>query len=181
MAEDLGDRGFEVILAHDGHTGLRMLLEQRPDIVISDVGMPGLNGFEILEKLNSMAPKVIETPFIFLTALTDRESQLRGRKLGADDYITKPIDFDILEMIIHSRLAKVARMNIISNDVNLNEREVEVLTWSARGKTSEEIALILSLSARTVNFHIDNARDKLGVSTRTQAVVKALTVGMIQP
>jgi DNA-binding NarL/FixJ family response regulator len=158
-----------------------MILSQQPDIVISDIGLPGINGFEVLDRLNSLAPKALDMPFIFLTALTDRDSQLKGRKLGADDYVTKPIDFDILESIIYARLSKIARLSNISSAVNLNERELEVLTWSARGKTSEEIAMILHLSPRTVNFHIDNAREKLGVTTRTQAVVKAVTVGMINP
>jgi DNA-binding CsgD family transcriptional regulator len=65
--------------------------------------------------------------------------------------------------------------------VQLNDREVETLTWVARGKTSVEIAQILSLSKRTVDFHIDNARNKLGVSTRTEAAIKAVTGRLIDP
>jgi DNA-binding CsgD family transcriptional regulator len=63
----------------------------------------------------------------------------------------------------------------------LNEREVEVLTWAARGKTSAEIAKILDLTKRTVDFHIDNARGKLGAATRTEAVLKAATGRLIEP
>jgi DNA-binding CsgD family transcriptional regulator len=65
--------------------------------------------------------------------------------------------------------------------IGLNEREVEVLTWAARGKTSAEIAKILDLTKRTVDFHIDNAREKLGAATRTEAVIKAATGRLIQP
>ena len=64
--------------------------------------------------------------------------------------------------------------------MHLSEREVEVLAWSARGKTSGEIATILGLSKRTVDFHIDNARQKLGVATRIEAVVKASSAGIIK-
>src|SRR5260221_4523409 len=65
--------------------------------------------------------------------------------------------------------------------VQLNDREVETLTWVARGKTSAEIAQILGLTKRTVDFHIDNARTKLGAATRTQAVIKAATGRVIEP
>ena len=63
----------------------------------------------------------------------------------------------------------------------LNEREIETLTWVARGKTSAQIADMLGLAKRTIDFHIDNARLKLGATTRTQAVVKAATDQLIKP
>ncbi len=63
-----------------------------------------------------------------------------GRQLGADDYVTKPIDFDVLETIINARLAGVARNEKWPKLIDLNDREVETLTWAARGKTSAEIA-----------------------------------------
>jgi DNA-binding CsgD family transcriptional regulator len=66
-------------------------------------------------------------------------------------------------------------------DVQLNDREIDTLTWVARGKTSVEIAEILQLSKRTVDFHVDNARNKLGVSTRTEAAIKAVTGRLIDP
>jgi DNA-binding NarL/FixJ family response regulator len=118
---------------------------------------------------------------VFLTALTDRDNQLKGRQLGADDYVTKPIDFDLLATIITARLAGIARAGLRPKSVPLNDREVEVLTWVARGKTSMEIAQILGLTKRTIDFHIDNARGKLGASTRSEAVIKAATGRLIEP
>jgi DNA-binding NarL/FixJ family response regulator len=135
----------------------------------------------VLEHLTRIAPRFGNMPFVFLTALTDRNSELKGRRLGADDYVTKPIDFDVLVAIITARLANVARTDVWAREVQLNDREVEALTWVARGKTSIEIAQILSLSKRTVDFHIDNARNKLGVSTRTEAAIKAVTGRLIDP
>ena len=120
-------------------------------------------------------------PFVFLTALTDRDNELKGRQLGADDYVTKPIDFDRLDAIITARLAGVARNELWPKLVDLNDREVETLTWAARGKTSAEIAQILGLSKRTVDFHIDNAREKLGAATRVEAAIKAATGRLIEP
>jgi DNA-binding CsgD family transcriptional regulator len=63
----------------------------------------------------------------------------------------------------------------------LNDREIEALTWVARGKTSIQIAEILELSKRTVDFHLNNARVKLGASTRTQAAIKAAVGRLIEP
>jgi DNA-binding response OmpR family regulator len=181
IAEELVDRGFAVAVADSGQEGLAAIFRERPDLVLSDVSMPGMSGFEVLEHLTGLAPRFQNMPFIFLTALGDRDHELRGRRLGADDYVKKPIDFDVLEAIVKTRLSRISRSDIWPNDVGLNDREVETLTWAARGKTSAEIALILELSKRTVDFHIDNARSKLGVATRIQAAVKAATGRLIEP
>ena len=181
IAEELVDRGYDVIVAHDGREGLAAILKTMPDLVLSDISMPAMSGFELLDSLIALAPRFSRMPFIFLTALTDRDNELKGRQLGADDYVTKPIDFDMLAAIIAARLAGVARIGRVAETVALNEREVEVLTWAARGKTSAEIANILGLTKRTVDFHIDNAREKLGAATRTEAVLKAATGRLIEP
>jgi DNA-binding response OmpR family regulator len=181
IAEELVERGFEVIIAHDGQEGLAAILKKMPDLVLSDISMPVMSGFEVLERLTAIAPRFENVPFVFLTALTDRDSELKGRQLGADDYVTKPIDFDILVAIITARLARVARSQVWPKLVELNDREVETLTWAARGKTSAEIGQILGLSKRTVDFHVDNARIKLGVATRIQAAIKATTGKLIEP
>ena len=181
IAEELLDRGYEVILAHDGREGLAAILRTMPDLVLSDISMPAMSGFELLQSLIALAPRFSKMPFVFLTALTDRDNELKGRQLGADDYVTKPIDFDMLAAIITARLAGIARTGLWPKAIALNEREVEVLTWAARGKTSAEIAKILDLTKRTVDFHIDNARGKLGAATRTEAVLKAATGRLIEP
>jgi DNA-binding response OmpR family regulator len=181
IAEELVDRGYAVTLAHDGRAGLAAILKTMPDLVLSDISMPIMSGFELLERLISLAPRFAKMPFIFLTALTDRENELKGRQLGADDYVTKPIDFDVLETIITARLAGVARTGLWPKLPGLSDREVEVLTWVARGKTSAEIAQIIGLTKRTIDFHIDNARNKLGAATRTEAVSKATVGRLIEP
>lgn len=75
----------------------------------------------------------------------------------------------------------LARLDLSPELIRLSDREVEVLTWAARGKTSADIALILGVSKRTVDFHIDNARAKLGVATRIEAAVKAAVGRLIEP
>jgi DNA-binding response OmpR family regulator len=182
IAEELVDRGFRVSVAFDGEEGFQAIVTNRPDIALVDITMPVLSGFDLLERLLGDAPCFESMPFLYLTALSDRANELKGRRLGADDYITKPVDFDILATIITARLARiVARSAIWPRAISLTEREVETLTWAARGKTSSEIALILNLTKRTVDFHIDNARLKLNASTRMHAAVKAAAGQLIEP
>jgi DNA-binding response OmpR family regulator len=181
IAEEFTERGFDVRLAYDGQEGFAAILRTMPDLVLSDISMPVMSGFELLERLTAIAPRFGNVPFVFLTALADRNSELRGRQLGADDYVTKPIDFEILATIVNARLARVARAEVWPKSVTFNEREIEALTWAARGKTSAEIAQILNVAKRTVDFHIDNARVKLGASTRIEAAVKAVSGGLIEP
>lgn len=181
IVEELFDRGYEVAVAYDGRDGLSAILRTEPDLVLSDISMPVTSGFEILERLTAVAPRYRDMPFVFLTALTDRQIELKARQLGADDFVTKPIDFDLLDTIIGARLAGVARNGMWRKLVDMSDREVETLTWAARGKTSAEIALILGLSKRTVDFHIDNARLKLGATTQIEAAIKAATGRLIHP
>jgi DNA-binding response OmpR family regulator len=181
IAEELIDRGFRVSLAFDGEEGFQAILTQQPDIALVDITMPVLSGFDLLQRLVDAAPRFDSMPFVYLTALSDRANELRGRQLGADDYITKPIDFDILTEIIHARLSRVARTAIWPRAIDLTDREVETLTWAARGKTSSEIATILGLTKRTVDFHIDNARVKLNATSRMHAAVKAAAGQLIEP
>ena len=109
IAEELVERGFEVVLANGGQEGLQAMMESPPDLILCDVSMPIMTGFEVLKALNEMAPRFGKIPLVFLTALVDRDDELKGRRLGADDYVTKPIDFDRLAAIIQSRLAGVTR------------------------------------------------------------------------
>jgi DNA-binding response OmpR family regulator len=181
IAEEFAERGFDVGLAYDGQQGFAAILRNVPDLVISDISMPVMSGFELLERLTQIAPRFGNVPFVFLTALADRDSELKGRHLGADDYVTKPIDFDILASIVEARLARIARMEVWPKTVEFNDREIAALTWAARGKTSSEIAQILDLTKRTIDFHLDNARVKLGAATRIEAAVKAASGRLIEP
>ncbi len=181
IGEDLAERGYQLTLARDGQEGLAAIFRDPPDLVLADISMPVMSGFELLECLNRSEPRFGHLPFIFLTALADRDNELRGRRLGADDYVTKPVDFEILDAIIKARLSRPGRDPGWPPPVPLKDRERAILTWAARGKTSKEIAQILGLSKRTVDFHVDNARDKLGVTTRVQAAIKATTLGLIEP
>ena len=181
LAEALASQGHEVMVAADGRAGLEAITTIRPDLVICDILLPELSGIEILERLVAMPEGgLAATPFIFLTALDDRESILRGRRLGADDYVTKPVDFDILTEIVKRRLAPADRSSQ-TEALRLTDREQEVLTWVARGKSSTDIGTLLGLSEATVDYHMQKVMRKLGVATRVQAAIKASHLKLIAP
>lgn len=179
LVEVLSAEGFTVSTVSSGKAGLSAL-ERRPDLVLCDIDLPDLSGFEILAKIRSDNLLPIGVPFIFLTAFSQRTHQLQARQLGCDDYVTKPIDFELLIAIIRHRLA-AAEKGAEKSSLRLTEREIEILTWVARGKSSSDIATILDISERTVNFHMDNAMRKAGVATRVQAAVKCALLGLIDP
>lgn len=106
ILEELADRGFDPIAAYDGRAGLVAILEQSPDLVLCNVGLPVMSGIQLLERLSSAVPR--HAPFVFLTGLAEREVELRVRHLGAPDVVRKPVDFDLLAQIIDARLSATA-------------------------------------------------------------------------
>jgi DNA-binding NarL/FixJ family response regulator len=174
IAEELVERGFQVDVARDGHEGFVAILKDKPDLVLCDISKPAIPGLAVLERLTEVDPRLADVPFVFLMDTADRENEPKEAASGGNRDADRPFDFDALTKIIKGRLAYVAR-------TRLNDREIETLTRVARGKTSAEIAQELGLVKRTVDFHIDNARMKLGASTRTAAVSKAVAAGLIEP
>jgi DNA-binding NarL/FixJ family response regulator len=174
LCEALTDLGYQAAMARDGEDGLAAILSEMPDLVVCDVRMPKMSGFEVLERVAAAGPAYAGIPFVFLTALGDRDSELAGRRLGADDYLIKPVDFEMLHTVIQNRLRRAQGPRRCS-EYHLTDREREVLTWVGRGKTSSEIATILGLSERTVNFHCEQAMKRLNVINRAQAVAKAVS------
>ena len=179
LVEELRDHGFEVRGLTVSARAIEEILAFKPDLVICDIMMPPPSGFELLEQLRARTDRIASIPFVFLSALSDRVDVLKGRRLGADDYVTKPIDFEMLAEIVKSRLSRTPAGRPVPPKVSLTEREIEALAWSAQGKSSTDIAVLMSVSERTVNFHITNAMRKLGVATRIQAAVKASIAGLI--
>jgi len=111
IVEELTDAGFGTIEASNGREGLEMMLAKWPDIVICDITMPIMDGHQLIAEIQVNNPELSNIPFIFLTALVDKGNRIEGLKAGASDYLTKPIDFDIL-------LAKVAGcVTRIENDL----------------------------------------------------------------
>ena len=106
-AELLELSNYQVSTAYNGKVGIESALNSIPDIIICDIMMPELDGYNVLENLTSNK-KTKHIPFIFLSAKTERKDVRKGMNLGADDYITKPFEEEELISAIESRLAKVA-------------------------------------------------------------------------
>lgn len=176
LVEVLDDEGFQTIVAADGIEGVQKFAE-RPDIILCDVDMPHMSGFGVLSELRKSATKLRTVPFLFITAYGSRESHLQARRLGCDDFITKPLDFELLVEVVRNRLTQRAERTPI--DFALTDREIEALTWVAKGKSSTDIAVLMNVSERTVNFHISNVIRKLGVATRVQAAIRCALLGLI--
>jgi DNA-binding response OmpR family regulator len=110
IVEELEDEGYKVLQASDGHEGLKQILSHRPDLVICDITMPRKNGYELLKEVRGEHGISAEMPFIFLSALADKEHVVAGLKLGADNYMTKPVDFDVLRVKVKACLRQVDRI-----------------------------------------------------------------------
>ncbi len=110
IAEELEDAGYDVKQASDGIEGLEMIQKYKPDLVLCDITMPRRNGCQLLKEIREKYPQVAEMPFIFLSALAEKELVQTGLKNGADAYLTKPIDFEILMTTVEASLRQMERM-----------------------------------------------------------------------
>jgi two-component system sensor histidine kinase/response regulator len=102
--------GFTVLTAKSVDKGIEHLNTTTPDLIISDITMPGKNGFDFFAYVRSL-PHLQQTPFLFLTAHSDPESILVGKELGSDDYLTKPVDFHLLLSSIRGKLKRKDQLN----------------------------------------------------------------------
>lgn len=123
IAEILELAQYEVITAVDGVKGLELIRQQTPDLIICDVMMPQMDGFEVLETLQS-DPDLAAIPLILLTAMADLQNLREGMDLGADDYLTKPFDLNELLISVSSRLRK---RNFINQQIEKEKIHVKSL------------------------------------------------------
>jgi DNA-binding NarL/FixJ family response regulator len=178
LVEILTEEGFDPVVARDGVDGVKKFSE-RPDAILCDVDMPNMDGFGVLQALRRSASQLRTIPFLFITAYGSRNSHLRACRLGCDDFISKPLDFELLVAMLRSRLAHSAKIE--TPRFQLTDREREALTWVSRGKSSSDIGVLMNVSERTVNFHVNNIIRRLGVATRVQAAIRCALLGLIDP
>jgi DNA-binding response OmpR family regulator len=143
-------KGYEVVKAYRAEEGLRKAYRTHPDLVLLDIMMPDMDGWEVCKRLRELS----DVPIIFLTARTETEDIVRGLELGADDYVVKPYDNDELVARVRAHLRRAPKSEMVEElvfdggkfTINLMNREVTV-----RGKeqhlTPKEFAL-LSVLAR---------------------------------
>jgi DNA-binding NarL/FixJ family response regulator len=175
---------YEPIAAENGRVALELARREKPDLILCDVMMPELDGYGVLQALQSDA-SLARIPFIFLTAKGEKDDLRSGMNLGADDYLTKPVVNADLVRAIESRLRRSEQQmkREFKPDfssaapllqLGLTPRAAEALLWLAQGKTNSDIAVILGITESTVKKHVQEMFEKLGVETRGAATVRAL-------
>lgn len=110
LREELEDSGYDVLTAENGKLAVKMLQDNKPDLILCDMMMPEMDGPATLNHIRKNCAKLNSVPFIFLTAKATRDDIIAGKKLGVDDYLIKPVDFDLLLATIDSSLAQVQRI-----------------------------------------------------------------------
>jgi DNA-binding NarL/FixJ family response regulator len=186
IATILEMEGYALLTADDGKEGLAIAREEKPDLILCDVMMPGLDGHGVLAALRDDRT-VAGTPFIFLTAKGEKRDQRTGMNLGADDYLTKPVTATDLLAAVSARLDRETKRppgefapNFSSSEplegLGLTPREAEVLLWVAQGKSNPEISSILGAAEKTIKVHLGHIFEKLGLDNRHAATLAALEV-----
>lgn len=186
--------GYEVVVATDGVQALRLLAKSNLDInfidlILLDIMMPNMNGWDTLKSIrNNEQTKHI--PVIMLTAINEEQKMVSGLKIGADDYIVKPFVLPNLLARIEAVLRRSSwhKSEVKSHDLpfcsdepveTLTAREIEVLALVARGANNQMIAEKLFVKEVTVKTHLNSIFKKLKVSSRTQAVLLAMQMNLI--
>jgi DNA-binding response OmpR family regulator len=111
LKEELEDAGYRVLSAENGKAALDILGEQRPNLILCDMMMPQMDGAALLKEIRSNHRKLNDVPFIFLTAKATRDDLIEGKRLGVDDYLTKPVDYDLLLATVEASLAQIERID----------------------------------------------------------------------
>lgn len=113
--------GYNVFTAATGWEGIKLASKIKPSLILCDIAMPGLNGYEVKQKL-TQNKETLSIPFIYLTALADIDSMRKGMNLGADDYIIKPVRANELISIVNKRLTRINELKLISNSGKVDSK-----------------------------------------------------------
>lgn len=187
IAEELSEAGYTPLLASHGHEALEQIKVVRPDLILCDISMPSLDGFGLLKAIHALGTDFANIPFVFLTALSDPREIVAGKRLGADDYLVKPIDYDLLLATVEARLRQVNRIhtaqqaNIMNIDADammarfgLTHAEARVAVALTEGKQPAQIAAEFDIQRTTVTFHMRNIFSKTGTARQAELVALLL-------
>ncbi|HWW75479.1 MAG TPA: response regulator transcription factor [Pyrinomonadaceae bacterium] len=182
VSETLRAEGYEVVTARRGAEALVRVAEALPDLIISDIRMPGMDGYQLARNLRS-APRTRLVPIVFLTAKDETSDRIAGFRTGVDAYLTKPFEPEELAAVVKSILDRVQRTHAdlarmfgeqgadeveLVRDEDLTDAEWRVAEAVARGLSNKEIAAELNLSLRTIEGHISRILDKKSLSNRVE-------------
>lgn len=183
--------GYEVSVATDGVQALKILAKADVpfDLILLDIMMPNMNGWDTLKSIRKNE-NTKHIPVIMVTAINEEQKMVSGLKFGADDYIVKPF---VLPNLLARIEAVLRRASWQKNEAKSHElpfgsdepvepltlREIEVLTLVAKGANNQAIADKLFVKEVTVKTHLNSIFKKLKVSNRTQAVLLAMQMNLI--
>lgn len=174
---------YEVATARSAREALMQLAGAVPDLVVSDIRMPGMDGYQLARQLRG-SPRTALVPIVFLSAKDETADRIEGFRAGVDAYLTKPFEPEELIAVVNSILSRVERTHsqiarlvdstmaeaepVTFQDEELTEAEDRVALAVSRGLTNKEIAAELEISVRTVENHISHILDKKGFSNRVE-------------
>lgn len=203
VAYHLERAGYAVSTATDGATAIVKARQEQPRLIVLDVMLPGITGFEVLEALRAR-PDTKDVPVLMLTALQDDEDRIRGLSLGVDDYVTKPFNPEELVLRVGAILRRVESqagmpetitagpiaLNLLSQRVLVDGRHVDLtrteyrlllLLAQQQGRVVERSQLledvwaaVPDMQTRTVDVHIQRLRSKLGATGEMIETVRRL-------
>ncbi|QDG78472.1 response regulator transcription factor [Labrenzia sp. PHM005] len=115
LRDELIEEGYRVLTAGDGKAALEVLSTDRPDLILCDMMMPRMDGPSLLKEIRDNHKKLDNVPFIFLTAKATRDDIIMGKRLGVDDYLTKPVDYDLLLATVDASIGQIKRIEEQNN------------------------------------------------------------------
>ena len=189
LANALPMYGYDVTVANDGLEALKILMDKTFDLILLDVMMPNMDGWDTLKAIRNNK-KTQYIPVIMITAVSEDQKVVSGLKIGADDYIVKPFILPNLLARVEAVLrrskwqqeAQPKAEKTLNKDINidaLTPKEKEVLALVAKGASNQEIADKLFVRDVTVKTHLNSIFKKLKVTNRTQAVLLAMQMNLI--
>lgn len=110
LADELVDSGYTVVQAVNGREALDCLIDFQPDLILCDIAMPVMDGYELLRSVRETMVELANVPFVFLSAQDGSDQITQGKYAGADDYLVKPVNFDLMLATIAARIRQVRRM-----------------------------------------------------------------------
>jgi len=188
--------GFELVgEAQDGYEAIRLAADLQPDVILMDLRMPNMDGLAAIQRLQQEQPHI---PVVILTTYNEDDLIMRGLRAGARGYLLKDTDrqtlfntiraavrgetllkLEVMEKLLAQRPTTASPAPALT-DIELSEREMEILTAAAQGERSKEIASALGISERTVKAHLASIYNKLGVDSRAAAVAVAGQKGLLK-
>lgn len=179
----LENAGFSVVgEARTGLEAVALAQTLQPNVIVMDIHLPEMNGIEAARRIRQQNPDV---RVIALTAYNEKAYQRALKEAGADGFVLKTAEFAELLRAIQRALDNQASASsarpVHKPAYPLTERELEVLMCAKRGWTNKQIGAQLGISDRTVQVHLQAIYHKLGVTNRTEAVLRGMTLNLIQP